>query len=1150
MLNKTFWRFFIWLGALAMTAVSAAPVQAQLSEAQVAHFSQNADQHVIVIMKSRHPAVHKDSAELAERSAAIDAEQAPLMEELRQVHAANIKNYHLVNALAAIVSKAELERLKSNPAVAAVVPDVVVRNPRRKTATASKSSADTAEAGATTSSLTPNVIPGACGANGRVLLDPEGLALTHTDSDNRNEPTARSLGITGAGVKVAWIADGLDPNNINFIRPDGKSVFDPSIGGDYQDFSGDGPGEPTDGGEAFGDANTIAGQGIHVYNVNGFSAQPDPSACNIRIEGVAPGASLVGLEALGSVSTLSSILEAIDYAVETDHVDVINQSLGTNNFPDITSLDAWEQFDDAAVAAGVVVSISSGDAGSTNTIGSPSTDPLVFSVGATTDFRFYAQTNYAAARYFATTGWLNNNIDPFSSGGFEENGRTIDLVGPGDASFASCDANATLFAGCVNLLGEPSIIESFGGTSESSPFVAGASALVIQAYRQTHGGASPTPALVKQILLSTAADLGAPGNEQGAGLLNSYQAVLLAESIPTSDGSPRPVGNTLLLSSNQLNAVGEPGTSENWSVTVTNTGEFPQFVYVNGRTIGPDQNVQSGSVTLNDTSSPHFVDFAGVLNNYAVINFQVPGGADRLEAAIAWPGNPIYCLQEFCDVGLNSRVRLILIDPQGRFAAHSRPQGPGNFDNLDVRFPTPGTWTGVIFGDVASAGGTNGTVIWQVETEQFVPFGSVTPNFLVLPPGQSRSFSFSATTPRSAGDTAGSIVLTSDFGFGGTTSIPVTLRSLVDVAHGGRFRGVLTGGNGRPGGEGQEQFYQFDVPKGVSNITANVSLTNDANDPVATYLISPDGDTLGYGQNSLNGTNSLSVTAYTLNPVPGTWTLIVDFAEPVVGNEISQPYTGNIQFNKASASATGLPNNPAIKLAAGTPVTVPVTITNTGAAPEDFFIDARLDGTTGLALAPQLGSSDTIALPITTSPAFWIVPTETSSLSLSQTSTVPANFNFQSTAGDPLLASASFGTGPLCSDTASASYSPPGGTVTAGGYWDAEPTECGPFAGPAPTGSATISMTANAKPFDPAVSSVTGDLWLVSVDPATFATFSPLVLNPGQTGTINVTITPSGASGTVVRGALYVDDFVSSLPLTEVFAGDELVAIPYAYTIQ
>jgi hypothetical protein len=1145
------WTVFAATCTLAMAVFCVAPAQAQLSEELAAHFSQNADQHVIVIMKSQHAPAPAGSSADAERSATIDAEQSPLMDELRQVHATNVKSYRLVSAFAATVSKDYIAMLKAHPAVAQVIPDVTIRRRRPAAAAAAKTSTSPNNVVAANP---PNVIPGACSSSPQGLLAPEGLALTYTDSDDPDEPTARSLGITGAGVKVAWIADGIDPNNENFIRPDGKSVFDPSIGGDYQNFTGYGPGEPTSGDEAFLDANTIAGQGSVVYDVNGFSAQPYPSACNIRIEGVAPGAALVGLDILGTFEdfTISDWLQAIDYAVEVDHVNVINESLGVTDFPYISSLDVVSQFNDAAVASGVVVSIASFDSGSTNTITVPASDPLLISVGASTQFQMYAQTNYAAARYFATTGWLSDNISSLSSGGFDETGGTVNLVAPGDLSFASCDANASLFSGCVNFLDAPSIIEEAGGTSESSPFVAGAAALVIQAYRQTHGGASPTPALVKQILISTATDLGAPTTEQGAGLLNSYKAVQLAESIATSDGSPKPLGNTLLLSTDQLNAVGAPGTPESWNVTVTNTGAFPQLMTLSGRTIGPDQNVQTGSVTLNDSTSPKFVNYGGLQNNYAVFNFHVPPFAARLDGSIAWPGNPTYCLQEACEVGLNSRVRLIFIDPQGRFAAHSLPQGPGDFGNVDVRFPVPGTWTGVIFGDVASSGGTNGTIPWRVETEQFVPFGSVEPSFLKLAPGQSETVTVSATTPSSPSDQAGSIVLTSDFGLGGTTSIPVTLRSLVDMGHGGRFSGVLTGGNGRPPGNGQEQFYEFNVPSGIRDITANVSLTNDAADPVGAYLISPDGDTLGYGQNSLNGTNGLSLTAYTLNPAPGTWTLIVDFAEPVVGNEISQRFTGNIRFNNVSASASGLPNSPSTILTVGTPVTIPVTITNNGAAPEAFFIDARLDQTTGLALAPQLGTSDTVTLPmpITISPPLWIVPTETSSLSLSQTSTVPAMFDFQSTAGDPDIASASFGAGPLCSDTASASYSPPGGTVTAGGYWDAAPTECGPYAASAPTGSATISMTANAKPFDPSVSSPTGDLWLVSVDPAAFATFSPLVLNPRQSGTINVTITPSGASGTIVRGTLYVDDFVSSVPVSEVFAGDELAAFPYAYTIK
>jgi hypothetical protein len=1153
-------------------AVAAGPARAAsldllgpMTPALATSLSQDVSRPVIVIMKDQPPQASAGSRAETVRSDAISSAQQPLLSELAQVHATHIKRYTLVNSFAATVSAGEQERLARNSMVAAVVPDTTIGAsgpltpvPAKASASASTERASTerasTERASTSRSLPLHDIPGACSSHAQ--LAPEGLSLTSTDSDNPQQPTARSLGITGAGVKVGLIADGLDPDNVNLVRANGTSVFDKATGGDYQDFSGNGAGAPTGGDEAFLDANQIAGQGIHVYNLNGFAAQSYSQPCDIRIEGVAPGASLDGLDAFAEDTadqintTESALLEAINYAVETDHVNVLNESLGINSLPDTSTLNVIKQFDDAAVAAGVTVVAATGDGGPFGTIASPATDPAVISVGASTQFQAYAQTNYAMARYFATSGWLSDNISPLSSSGFDESGGTVDLVAPGDISFASCDATLN-YAECLNFQGNPSDVEESGGTSEASPFVAGAAALVIQAYAKTHGGADPAPALVKQILMSTATDLGAPASEQGAGLLNSYKAVELAMSVQTSALQPPvPVGSTLLLSTSQLNATGPAGSAQSWPVTITNAGSSAQSVQLSGRGIGPDQNVQTGSVTLSDNSSRQLTNYAGTPNNYGVFHFHVPAGQDQLTGALAWPGDPTYCILAACNAGLNARIRMILIDPSGKLAAHSIPQGPGNYGNLQVRYPQAGTWTGVIFGDTLASAGTNGAVPWRIATQQFVPFGSVSPSSVLVEPGQSQQVTVSATIPGAPGDSSGSIVVSS--ADSGSTSIAVTLRGLIDVASGdtvsgsGTFSGTMTGGNGRANGEGQQQYYEFSVPPGVTDITANVSLTNDATDPLGLYLVSPDGDTLGFGQNSLNGIPSLSATAYALDPDPGTWTLIVDFAEPSEGDELAQQYTGSVQLDGVRVSAAGLPDSATTTLPADKPVTVPVSVTNKGAAPELVFTDGRLNTSKTYTLAPVAPSLFSVPLPNSETNPVFIVPTQTSNVTAAQTSSPGAMFTISPFPGDPDIASSGPGAGQLCGDTARVSYAPPGGQVTAGA-WGAAPSECGPYPVGGPAGTATDTVTVQAKAFDPAITSPTGDVWLQATNPGSVAT--AVLVNPGQTVTINVTIKPSAAAGTVISGNLYVDTFDGDVPPFGASTGDQMAALPYEYTV-
>ena len=749
-----------------------------------------------------------------------------------------------------------------------------------------------------------------CGTAKDPQLNPE--ALTNIDA------TPSQLGDDdGAGVTVALLADGLDPTNPDFQRNADYGIPGEPVVKAY-DFSSDGTSAPTGGEEAFGDAGSIVAQGNVTYNLSQYtsSVHPLPPECDVKIVGVAPGANVEALKvfAQNNDSTVSGLLQAINFAVATG-AKVINESFGSTNFPD-SALDATVEANNAAVAAGVTVVVSSGDAGNTSTIGSPATDPDVISVGATTTYRAYAQDSYGGINDPNASGeFVDNNIASFSSGGYSQTGNTVDLVAPGDLNWSLCSTDVTQFEDCTNEDGAPSPIALFGGTSEAAPLTAGAAADVIQAYASTHGGDDPAPALVKQILMSTASDIGAPATEQGAGLLDVLAAVKEAESVhggTAGDNDANTSDGRLLLSPSQINVVQDPEDTSNQSVQVTNTGINTVSVNLSTRELAstPVSSVTNtfcmnpGDVAMCPLNTGWFLSWNGTKEVYQDEHFTVPvtSGPSRLEFAADYQDTD------------QAPFFLALIEPDGTYAAYSEPQGLGDYGEVEVTNPPAGKWTAVFFteaGVVANSNSniplsTSGQIQWSANTFQFVPGANIIPTTLVIAPGQTGFAHLSLTSSDVSGDASQSVVVSSPYG---TTTIPVTLRTMVPIGRtGGSFSGVLTGGNGRSDAPAATNVYEFKVPSDENDLDVGVALANEPNDAFVAELVDPSGQTVGYSSNDTtdvigNPIATQTANLYAVDPVSGQWTLVIEWLNPVSGIELSEPFAGTVRFDQVDVGS-------------------------------------------------------------------------------------------------------------------------------------------------------------------------------------------------------------------------------------------------------
>jgi hypothetical protein len=1135
--------------SVAMVATASIPTAALATPSEAAQTgAKQPARGVIVMLRNQHQNLSITRSASSPRALAAKADQAPLIAQAKKDGVTGLRGFTSVNAFAATATPAQVATLTADPAVAAVYPDLPI------TQTASTVEAAAKAAGGTSTSAAATIPAGICPTDpAKPLLEPEALQTTHTAYSNPATAQAQSL-VTGAGVKVAFLADGVDTTDPDFIRADGTPVFV-----DYQDFTGEGKDAPSDAAEAFGDASSIAAQGRQVYDLSDYvnPAHPLPTGCTITVRGIAPGASLVGLKVFGSAPTAptSRFIGALDYAVNVAGVDVINESFGGNPFNDLGN-DPISLADDAAVDAGVTVVASSGDAGTTGTIGSPASSSKVIGVAATTTFRSYQQEGYAGVG-FSNGTWADGNISGLSSGGTTQQGRVPDLAAPGDLGWALCSENTDVYEGCTNDKSEPSPIINFGGTSQSSPFTAGGAALVIEAYKKTHKGVRPAPSLVKRFLTSTATDLGHPAYEQGAGQLNTLAAVQAAESYKDTHGSPKAVGTSLVVNKTQLAVAGQPGKTVKSTLSVTNVSGSTRKVAVSTRTLGKTLADTKGSVSLNTATAPTFLDSLGTVRSYVKKTFAVKSGASRLDVSMALAAPDGYA------------ARIILIDPKGTYRAFSIPQGVGNYGHVDVRYPIAGTWSAYFALSKASA--FNGKIQYEVKTSKFTTFGSVSPTSVTLKAGETKTVTVSTKLPKNPGDVSASVQLSG----AAVTSVPLTARTLIPTtAKSNSFTGVLTGGNGR-GTLGSSDAYYIDVPKGKKDLGISLKLA----DPGVVYfgvLTAPDGQVYSFQSNEYynaagNPAITPSLQIYRRSPQAGRWLLSLVFTNPISGLATQQKFTGSLAFNTVSVTATTLPTTKT-KLKAGVAKTITVKVKNTGAAPLEYFADGRLSKTGDIALAELAPDSSTdIPLPVPAgiNPEY-LVPTQTSQVTFTATGTTPVNYDVAYNSGEPELYSSAVGN--TATVKASAAQISPG-------LWFGDIGQPGPFATTAPVGTVSVTASVHGKLFDPALTSSTGDAWQTGVAPATnpalaaavgtagktgpiarsglvpavkgtsttaaaAAASGPLFLAPGKTGTITVTIKPSAAKGSVVQGHLYIDSF------NEVsVSGDELIDLPYGYTV-
>ncbi len=263
------------------------------------------------------------------------------------------------------------------------------------------------------------------------------------------------------------------------------------------------------------------------------------NASRYSLSGVAPEATVMGLKVLWLEDTLFAFYWAAGFEWDSTgtvfrytgqhKADIISNSWGVSNW--VVNFGAGPAFDfdslfEQAFAIpgyldpqypGTVIVHSAGNGGfgyGANT--APGMGTLLITVGASTSYHYRRQL-----------------FEDQPSGGWDEivswSARGPNAIGEVKPDVVSIGANA--FVDTMTYYGYGDgrgAYDIFSGTSLSAPLTAGVAALVIEAYRKIHEGQTPSPDIVKSILMSSASDLGYDSFAQGSGRVNALSAVSAA----------------------------------------------------------------------------------------------------------------------------------------------------------------------------------------------------------------------------------------------------------------------------------------------------------------------------------------------------------------------------------------------------------------------------------------------------------------------------------------------------------------------------------------------------------------------------------------------------------------------------------------------